>query len=204
MLRAVYSSFTCMQALYRGNGANVMRVVPEVMLKFGIHDQLRAVVGVTSADPSELPLSSRITAASLTGLLRAILLQPLSVIRTRLTADLGPPSSFKVAQHPNRRTYHGIRHCIYDIWKRKSLHGFYQGFTLAAVSSVPYLTVCFSTYDLLLEMLPKDKHSMHEWWYPIQKMGCAAGVQIFTLGLTRPPRVGSVAWWICQPNLAII
>jgi hypothetical protein len=194
-----------MQALYRGNGANVLRVVPEVMLKFGIHDQLRAVVGVTSADPSELPLSSRITAASLTGLLRAILLQPLSVIRTRLTADKGQPTGSKLARWgPNRRTYHGIWHCIYHSWTSRGLHGFYQGFTLAAVSSVPYLTVCFSTYDLLLEMLPKDKHSMHEWWYPFQKMGCAAGVQISTLGLARPPSVGSVAWWICQPNLAII
>jgi hypothetical protein len=39
--------------------------------------------------------------------------------------------------------------------------------------------VCFTVYDLLLETLPKDKHSVHEWWYPFQKMGCAAGASSF-------------------------
>jgi hypothetical protein len=32
---------TCLQALYRGNGANVLRLLPEVGFKFVVHDQFK-------------------------------------------------------------------------------------------------------------------------------------------------------------------
>lgn len=155
-----------MQALYRGNGANVLRLIPEVMLKFGIHDQLRIICGASAADPAQLPLSSRIAAASLTGLFRTTLFHPLSVIRTRLTAD----------SRPNVSRYRGIYGCFRDTWQLERLRGLYSGFSLAAVLPMPYLTVCFVTYDSLVATLPRDKDAVHEWWYPIAKMGCAAGV----------------------------
>ena len=167
-----------MQGLYRGHGANMLRIAPEVMLKFGIHDQLKVIFGSAAADQAQLPLSSRIAAGSMTGVLRTALLHPLSVIRTRLTADMGDSSHrhHGMPPHPGRaRHYTGIVHCIRETWQRERIRGFYAGSSLAAVSSVPYLAVCFSAYETLLATLPTDKQSVHEWWYPVAKMGCAAG-----------------------------
>jgi hypothetical protein len=161
------------QALYRGHGANVLRVMPEVMLKFGIHDQLRVIFGSTSVDPTQLPLSARIAAGSMTGFMRTALLHPLSVIRTRMTVDVSttftrrPPSAL--------HGYTSMLQCVRETWRLERMRGFYGGFSLAAGSAIPYLAACFTAYDTLLSALPKDKHSMHEWWYPVAKMGCAAG-----------------------------
>lgn len=164
--------------MYRGNGANVLRVVPEVLLKFGIHDQLRVIVGATSVDSAQLPMSSRIAAGALTGVLRTALLHPLSVVRTRLTADMGDPGPRAARHRPSPGSaphYSGIRQCVLETWQREKLRGFFGGFTLAAVSSAPYLAVCFPVYELLLQTLPTDKFAVHEWWYPVAKMGCATG-----------------------------
>ena len=166
------------QGLYRGHGANVIRVIPEVMLKFGIHDQLRVICGTTAADQAQLPLSSRIAAGSITGVIRTALLHPLSVMRTRLTADMGDAGRKHHGHlpHPGRtRHYAGLLQCAKETWQHERIRGFYSGATVAAVQTVPYLMVCFSAYEALLSALPSDRDSMHEWWYPLAKMSCATG-----------------------------
>ena len=167
-----------LQSLYRGNGINVLRVVPEVLLKFSIHDQLRVIVGATSMDSAQLPVSSRIAAGALTGVLRTALLHPLSVVRTRLTADMGDPAPRAARQrtHPgSSRHFSGIAQCVRETWQRERLRGFFGGFALASVASAPYLAVCFPVYELLVQTLPTEKQSVREWWYPFAKMGCATG-----------------------------
>ena len=170
-----------LQALYRGHGANVVRVVPEVLLKFSIHDQLRVICGSTAADQAQLPLSSRIAAGSLTGFLRTAFFHPLSVIRTRLTADMGEAAHrhhhhHGVPPHPGRpRHFAGMWQCVRETWGRERLRGFYAGSGMAVLHTVPYLAACFSAYEALLSALPRDKESIHQWWYPVLKMGCATG-----------------------------
>lgn len=161
-----------MQALWRGNVANTLRVAPEVMLKFGIHDQLRVIFG-GAADSTHMSLSGRLAAGSATGVLRTTLLHPLSVIRTRLAADTGGGAH---AATPTR-LYRGVWACVLSTWRRERLAGFYGGFSVAMVSTVPYLTICFTAYDSLKALLPSDKHSVHLWWYPLCKMSMAAGVR---------------------------
>ena len=152
------------QALYRGNGANVLRVVPEVMLKFSMHDQLRIIFATSAVDPAQLPLTSRIAAGSITGLFRTILFHPLSVIRTRRTADCRGEHSVG-----------GLTGTIREMWGRERWRAFYGGFSVAAFSAVPYLTVCFAAYDSLVSMLSQDKDTVQQWWFPVAKMGSAAG-----------------------------
>jgi Mitochondrial carrier protein len=165
-----------MQGMYRGHGANVLRVMPEVMLKFGIHDQLKVICGSTAADQAQLPVASRIAAGSLTGVIRTALLHPLSVVRTRLTADMGPATAIPIAPPtPGApRHYSGIVQCVQETWRRERIRGFYRGASVAAVTSVPYLAVCFTSYESLLAALPTDRDSVHQWWYPVAKMSCAA------------------------------
>lgn len=175
------------QGLFRGNGMNTLRLGPEVLLKFAVHDQLRILCGATAVDPSQISTPTRVAAASATGLLRTVLLQPLSVLRTRLTADSGaalrsplqhasasPPAPSALAP-PLPRLYHGIWHCARETWARERFAGLYRGAGAAAMTTVPYLAFCFGTYDVLSTQLPSDKHSQRQWWYPVAKMGTAAG-----------------------------
>jgi Mitochondrial carrier protein len=121
------------------------------MLKFAIHDQLRVICGASTADPTQIPTSTRVAAASATGLLRTALLHPLSVIRTRLAADIGMPPVLStiaggstalkawpaVTQKARpQRLYQGIWHCFMHTLGREGLWGLYRGSGLAAVTTV--------------------------------------------------------------------
>jgi hypothetical protein len=44
-------SFRHMQALYRGNGANVARLIPDVAFKFAVHDQFRMMFAPQDGSP---------------------------------------------------------------------------------------------------------------------------------------------------------
>lgn len=57
-----------MQALYRGNGANVLRLVPEVGLKFALNDQFRIMF--TPSDGRPIGFEGRLAAGAATGILR--------------------------------------------------------------------------------------------------------------------------------------
>ena len=58
----------CLQALYRGNGANVLRLVPEVALKFGFNDQLKIMF--TPADGKPMSFSRKLAAGATAGVLK--------------------------------------------------------------------------------------------------------------------------------------
>lgn len=168
---------------------NTLRLGPEVLLKFAVHDQLRLLCGATAVEPSQISTPTRVAAASATGLLRTALLQPLSVLRTRLTADTGaalrttphppsaatPPAPSAHSATAPPRLYRGILHCAQETWARERFAGLYRGAGVAALTTVPYLALCFGTYDFLSAQLPTDKHSQRQWWFPLAKMGTAAG-----------------------------
>lgn len=145
------TTHTHMQGLFRSHGANVTRLIPEVILKFAVHDQLRVICGASAADPSQISTTTRIAAASATGLLRTALLHPLSVIRTRLAADIGLAAE-TVTSHASTawpavvsqqarplRLYQGIWHCFTDTFGREGLWGLYRGSGLAAATTVRIL-----------------------------------------------------------------
>lgn len=64
--RAVLPS--AVQALYRGNGANVLRLVPEVALKFGLNDQLKIMFA--PADGRPMSFSRKLAAGATAGVLK--------------------------------------------------------------------------------------------------------------------------------------
>jgi hypothetical protein len=221
------------------------------------------ICGASAADPTQISTSTRVAAASATGLLRTALLHPLSVVRTRLAADIGMPPALSgstvgsstlnawpavVSQHARpQRLYNGIWHCFTDTFGREGFLGLYRGSGLAAVTTVrithvfdipsctrrlaylscsicmahvwpsheicmltclccsklalyllvcareegrkrqramymlqvPYLTICFGAYDQMTRLLPTDKQSVASWWFPLVKMGTAAGAHLF-------------------------
>jgi solute carrier family 25 phosphate transporter 23/24/25/41 len=97
-------------ALWKGNGANVLRVVPVYGLKFAFNDSIKAVV----AGPSKrrLDMSDLLWVGTLAGLLQTALTYPLETVRTRLT--LGPEQGVR---------YTGIVDCFKQIVRTEGWGG---------------------------------------------------------------------------------
>jgi hypothetical protein len=57
--------FTVWQALYRGNGANVLRLAPDIAFKFVVHDQFKVIF--SPADGGPLGVVERLAAGAATG-----------------------------------------------------------------------------------------------------------------------------------------
>lgn len=74
-------------ALWKGNGANVLRVIPVYGLKFAFNDTFKALV----AGPGKKRLSTAelLWVGTLAGLFQTVLTYPLETVRTRLSLGAG-------------------------------------------------------------------------------------------------------------------
>jgi hypothetical protein len=83
---------------FRGNGANVIRLVPEVGFKFAAHDQFRVMF--SPPDGSPLGVQEKMAAGAATGVCKTLLFYPLDFCRTRITAHttFAPPTAVAALQ----------------------------------------------------------------------------------------------------------
>ena len=82
------------RGLYRGNGANVIRVVPVYGFKFAFNDLFKDLVAPGVTKPSTLQL---LASGTLAGVSQLVISYPLEVIRTRMAvgSSLHPPVVYK-------------------------------------------------------------------------------------------------------------
>ena len=97
-------------ALWRGNGANVMRVIPVYGLKFGFNDTFKTIV----AGPGKKRLSTPelLYVGTLAGLFQTVLTYPLETVRTRLSIGTGQGVQ-----------YSGIIDCCKQMWRTEGAAG---------------------------------------------------------------------------------
>lgn len=97
-------------AMWKGNGANVLRVIPVYGLKFAFNDSIKAMV----AGPGrrKLDMSDLLWVGTLAGLLQTALTYPLETVRTRLT--LGPEQGVR---------YKGILDCFQQMIRTEGYAG---------------------------------------------------------------------------------
>eukprot|EP00198_Chlamydomonas_reinhardtii_P005262 XP_001694598.1 mitochondrial substrate carrier [Chlamydomonas reinhardtii] len=164
-------------SLWRGNGANVARLFPDVAFRFAVHDQFRVMFAPLDGSPPGV--AEKLAAGAATGVLKTALFYPLDLCRTRITADHG--GGFR------SRIHEGVR-------------GLYRGCLLSMGGVAPYLAIScyrfspfmdnpppnpatpcsrsFTMYDELRRRLPADRESVSAWWYPLLKMGCGAAAAV--------------------------
>ena len=97
-------------ALWKGNLANVLRVIPVYGLKFAFNDSIKALV----AGPSKrrLEAADLLWVGTLAGLLQTGLTYPLETVRTRLS--LGPEQGVR---------YAGINDCFKQMFRSEGMAG---------------------------------------------------------------------------------
>lgn len=134
-------------ALWKGNGANVTRVVPVYALKFTFNDSFRNFVrepGQKDSDLSTLQLMSCGTSA---GLFQTCCTFPLELVRTRL--------SFQNTKDTTR--YKGIIDCFRRTIADEGVFSLYKGLGPTIVSGAPYVGLQMTFYELWKRKMPVNE-----------------------------------------------
>jgi solute carrier family 25 thiamine pyrophosphate transporter 19 len=134
------------RALWKGNAAAMLMVVPYASLQFAAFYQLQQSPLVAIADPYR---SLVFGAAS--GAFATALTYPLDLLRTVFAAQTEP------------RTYTGLGSAVRSICRSHGVRGLYAGFGPTLIEIVPYVAIAFASYEsakaYALERRPDKKLS---------------------------------------------
>lgn len=122
-------------SLWRGNGMNVTKVVPEMAFKFTFYEEVKQIILATQGK-SQLNMGDRMIAGGIAGLASQTIIYPLEVIKTRLVLRKTDQSSWS---------------CVQDIFHRggKSPRAFFPGYLPNAIGIIPYAGIDLAVYETL-------------------------------------------------------
>lgn len=153
-----------LRALFRGNGANVIRIVPGALIQLIIVDRLREMrsirklmsepqgtVGLTGTVSDNVVSGGTRTRAveavligGIAGMVSAAATYPLDFVRGRLSLQ-------RRGFEPYRGTFHGIREAVRcEGWK-----SLYRGVGPTLAGGFPYVGLSFGMYETLRPILPR-------------------------------------------------
>jgi len=132
---------------FKGNGANVVRVVPVYALKFAFNDTFKEMFH-TPGKP--LTFFQLMMSGTLAGLFQQCATYPLETVRTRLTLGV-------LSQHK----YHGIIDALVQTVKHEGVRGLYKGLGPTILTGSPYVGLQMTFYEELNRNAPRfeDKYA---------------------------------------------
>jgi CRP-like cAMP-binding protein len=150
-----------MRALFRGNGANVIRIVPSAAIQLMVVDRLhkyanspaglsRDTLGVTNHSKAV----NAVVIGGLAGMVAAAATYPLDYMRGRLALQ-------KRGFERYRGTWHGLRLSVQE----EGALSMYRGLTPSLLGVFPYVGLSFAMYETVQPLLPKknDGSSQPTW-----------------------------------------
>ena len=141
--RAVYREGGA-RAFWRGNGANVLKVVPETAVKFAAFDALKQVVAV---DPGNATTGERFVAGGVAGAAAQAAIYPLEIVKTRMALSSN-------AAHPKAAptTITGVFRAVLN---ENGARGLFRGLAPSLVGIVPYAGIDLMTNSTLREYVTR-------------------------------------------------
>jgi len=125
-----------MVAYWRGNGSNVIKIVPESACKFVAYDYMKKKI---ASDPENIKVQERFIAGSCAGIISQTLIYPLEIAKTRIAVS-------------SKGEYRGIIHCLLRTFKRDGILAWYRGLGASVSGIAPYAGI-----DLAMFMTMKEK-----------------------------------------------
>ncbi|KAF9920922.1 hypothetical protein FBU30_009118 [Linnemannia zychae] len=128
----------------RGNGTNVIRIVPYSAVQFASYEQFKRLL----MDPAKQDLDTprRLTAGALAGLTSVAFTYPLDIVRTRLSIQSAQMANTKEAQG----ALPGIWKTMVIIYKNGGgMVGLYRGLGPTLTGVAPYVALNFQAYEVL-------------------------------------------------------
>ncbi|XP_069914851.1 mitochondrial carrier protein SCaMC-3L isoform X1 [Oryctolagus cuniculus] len=128
------------RSLWRGNGINVLKIAPEYAIKFSVFEQCKNYFCGVHGYP---PFQERLLAGSLAVAISQTLINPMEVLKTRLTL---------------RRTgqYQGLLDCARQILEREGTRALYRGYLPNMLGIIPYACTDLAVYEGAPPTSPPD------------------------------------------------
>ncbi|KAM7276142.1 hypothetical protein ACFE04_018008 [Oxalis oulophora] len=161
-----------LRGLFKGNGTNCARIVPNSAVKFFSYEQ--ASKGIlylyrqqTGNEDAELTPFLRLGAGASAGIIAMSATYPMDMVRGRLTVQ--------TANSPYQ--YNGIRHALQTVFREEGARALYKGWLPSVIGVVPYVGLNFAVYESLkvwvLEANPFGLGDNSELSVPT-RLGCGA------------------------------
>ncbi|XP_077999776.1 solute carrier family 25 member 16-like [Glandiceps talaboti] len=123
-------------ALYKGNGAMMVRIFPYGAIQFMSYEQYKRIARDFFGHHYQL---AKLSSGSMAGITAVTFTYPLDMVRARL--------AFQVT---GEHIYDGIFHTVKSIVHQEGgIKGLYRGFTPTIIGMVPYAGLSFFTYETL-------------------------------------------------------
>ncbi|XP_037679966.1 solute carrier family 25 member 41 [Choloepus didactylus] len=120
-------------SLWRGNGINVLKIAPEYAVKFSIFEQCKNYFCSENGSP---PFQERLLAGSLAVAISQTLINPMEVLKTRLTLRW-------------TGQYEGLFDCARQILEREGTRALYRGYLPNMLGIIPYACTDLAVYETL-------------------------------------------------------
>jgi solute carrier family 25 protein 42 len=138
------------RALFRGNGAQILRVYPYSGIQLLAFDSLAKAIlaergsGNRSAASQLSPLE-RMCAGGGAGAISVVATYPLDLLRARLAVQQELPGGTELR-------YRGIRHAVSSMVAEGGVRSLYRGMAPTLLGIMPYAGISFGTYETLKQM----------------------------------------------------
>ncbi|KAK8861608.1 hypothetical protein IAR55_002431 [Kwoniella newhampshirensis] len=174
----------------KGNGINVVRILPYSALQFTSYGGFKSVLQRWSGEP-QLSTPLRLTAGAGAGIVAVAATYPLDLVRARLsiaTSGMALRKSGEAFSSEDARL--GMVGMTRKVYKTEGgIKGLYRGCWATAVGVAPYVSLNFYIYETLKSrILPAtlDTRSMNEGELALRKLGCGALAGATSLLFTHP------------------
>jgi hypothetical protein len=127
-------------AMWKGNSAAVMRVVPYMSIQFLGFEEYRTLLGRFALQPD----LHNMTAGSLAGLTAVALTYPLDTVRARMAAQMAGVADAR---------YSGMLDCLVRLPRERGVASLYKGMSTTMIGVAPYAGLKFASYEAMKRSL---------------------------------------------------
>ena len=165
------------RGMFKGNGANCIRIIPNSAVKFFCYEQLARLISNYRAEnhgTGSLTPGLRLVAGATAGIIAMSSTYPLDMVRGRLTVqDVGGAEA----------KYRGIWHAARTIVAEEGAVALYKGWVPSVLGVIPYVGLNFAVYESLKDLLIRASDAESERdLNVVTRLGCGAAAG--TLGQT--------------------
>ncbi|KAK7366692.1 hypothetical protein VNO80_08689 [Phaseolus coccineus] len=140
------------RGLFKGNGTNCARIVPNSAVKFFSYEQaLKGILWFYQQQPgneeAQLTPILRLGAGACAGIIAMSATYPMDMVRGRLT----------VQTEASPRQYRGIYHALSTVFREEGPRALYKGWLPSVIGVIPYVGLNFAVYESLKDWLIRSK-----------------------------------------------
>ncbi|XP_027079642.1 mitochondrial adenine nucleotide transporter ADNT1 [Coffea arabica] len=138
--------------LFKGNGSNCARIVPNSAVKFFSYEQASRQIlwfyrKQTGRGDAELTPVLRLGAGACAGIIAMSATYPMDMVRGRLT----------VQTEKSPTQYRGIFHALRTVFMEEGPRALYKGWLPSVIGVIPYVGLNFAVYESLKDWLVKSR-----------------------------------------------